>query len=399
MKTAKIQFESTLGQQLSASLDSPLISQPKAFVLFAHCFTCSKDLNIVRQISLSMTQKGFAVLRFDFTGLGHSEGKFSESVFKQNIDDLVIAARYLEDNYKAPAILIGHSLGGAAAIHAAAKIPSLEALVTIGSPNSPDHVKHLFQDSEDIIHEKGIAEVNIGGRPFEISSEFIHQLESHACADVIKNNRIPLLILHSPQDNVVGIENARKIYESAHHPKSFISLDGADHLLSSKEDSRYVGEVIASWSSRYVNMDDSQVLETEKQAVVRTSEDGYTTEIKVGPHYLIADEPKEVGGQDLGPTPYGLLISSLGACTSMTLRMYADHKKWDLKEVRVHLSHEKTHATDSLEGNQKIDLIEREIELEGNLDDVQRSRLIEIADRCPVHRTLHGTVEVHTKLR
>lgn len=401
MNSVRIKFPNEQGHLLSARLELPVSGKPKAYAVFAHCFTCSKNLNAVGHISSALTGKGIAVLRFDFTGLGQSEGDFADSNFSSNISDLIAAYKYLEDHYAAPQIFIGHSLGGAAVLNAAGFLPALKAVVTIGAPADPPHVKHLFTSSMDEIVAKGEAEVSIGGRPFKIKKQFIDDLENTDANKRIKELNKALLILHSPQDATVGIENAAQIYTAARHPKSFISLDGADHLMTREVDSLYVGDVISSWVVRYIELPADAPLETDDQVVVRTQENGYTTDMLVGGHTLIADEPADVGGSNLGPTPYGYLTAALGSCTSMTLRMYADHKKWDLKEVTVHLSHNKKHSEDCEnceKSGAKIDHFERVIELEGDLDESQRQRLLEIADRCPVHRTLHGDVKVITKL-
>jgi len=402
MKTIKVNFLNKNNEQLLGKLDMPISSKPKASALFAHCFTCSKDLLAVGNISLALTQQDIAVLRFDFTGLGQSDGDFADTNFSTNISDLVSAYNFLNEHYDAPQILIGHSLGGAAALYSAEHMPQVNSVVTIGAPSNPEHVSRLLDNNKEQIESDGQAVVNLGGRPFTIKKQFLDDLEANNCLTKASSLNKALLILHSPQDTTVGVENAAQIYQAAKHPKSFISLDGADHLLSKKEDSNYAGQMIASWASKYITEDDAQILETDKHAVVRTGEKGYTTEIRVGDHTLIADEPASVGGADLGPSPYGYLLASLGACTSMTLRMYADIKKWDLKEVTVHLSHEKTHnedCTDCANKSTKIDKIDRVIELEGNLDDTQRTRLLEIADKCPVHKTLHSTVKVDTVLK
>jgi uncharacterized OsmC-like protein/alpha/beta superfamily hydrolase len=401
MKTSRVTFKGSQGHQLAAKLDLPVDKKPLACALFAHCFTCSKDLQAVRNISLGLTQKGVAVLRFDFTGLGRSEGEFAETNFSSNVEDLIAAANYMSGELDAPQLLIGHSLGGAAVLMAGLKIDSVKAVVTIGAPAEPVHVKHLFKEKEEEIEKKGEATVNLGGRPFTIKRQFINDLKQ-AGKDLAKGLKKALLVMHSPQDQTVGIENARLIYDAAMHPKSFITLDGADHLLSRKEDAVYAGGIIAAWGERYLDLAEPEALQTEKQVAVRTSEEGYTTEIRAGQHRLIADEPESVGGANLGPSPYGLLSAALGACTSMTLRMYADRKGWPLKEVTVHLSHTKDYPEDashSGEKKSKIDVFEREIELEGDLNEEQRQRLLEIADRCPVHRTLHGDVEVETELK
>lgn len=402
MKTTKLTFQNSTGETLSARLEMPIDTEPHNFALFAHCFTCNKNLNAIRNIAKSLTQEGIAVLRFDFTGLGESEGDFADTNFSSNVADLVCAADYLRDNYKAPTILIGHSLGGAAVLVAKHQIPSVKAVATIGSPYHPAHVSHLLDSGKEEIEEKGVAKINIGGRPFSIKKQFLNELESLSSNhEVINNLNVALLVSHSPQDTIVGIDNATQIYKAAQHPRSFLSLDGADHLLSRKEDSLYVGETIAVWAKRYIEIPPPVKLQTGEQVIVRTGE-GYTSDIKVRKHYLVADEPEEVGGNDFGPGPYEYLLTSLGACTGMTLRMYANRKNWDLQEVRVHLSHNKVYIEDSENSENKVgklDKIEKVIELEGNLDKAQRQRLMEIADRCPVHRTLHSEVIIETKMQ
>ena len=401
MRTTKVSFTNAEGDKLAARLEMPADSHPHTFALFAHCFTCNKNLTAVRNIARALTQEGFAVLRFDFTGLGESEGDFADTNFSSNVEDLVQAAKFLETEYQAPKLIIGHSLGGAAVLMAKQFISSVKAVATVGAPYQPDHVSHLFQSSLDEIEEQGIAKVNIGGRGFTIKKQFVDDLTHLSSAhSPIKNLNAALLVLHSPQDSIVGIDNATSIYKAAQHPRSFISLDGADHLLSKADDSLYVGDTIASWVKRYIEIPKDEDLKTPKQVVVRIGNEGYTTDIKAGNHALTADEPKDVGGNDFGPTPYDLLTSALGACTAMTLRMYADRKDWDLQEVRVHLEHGKIYNEDSESSDSKskqIDHIERIVELEGNLDDKQRERLLEIANKCPVHRTLHGKVIVDTK--
>lgn len=400
MKSLRIKFPNAEGHELAARLDLPIDQKPRVCAIFAHCFTCSKDLSAVKNISLALTQKGVAVFRFDFTGLGQSEGEFGDTNFSSNVADLIAAADYLSKEFESPQLLIGHSLGGAAVLLAGLKIDSVRAVATIGAPADPMHVSHLIEGGKDEINAKGEASVNIGGRSFCIKKQFLEDLKDLA-SGYIKDLNKSLLVLHSPQDQIVGVKNAEQIYKAAMHPKSFVSLDGADHLLSNPKDAQYAGEIIASWAMRYVDLLEEDELKTERQVVVRTDEEGYLTEIKAGPHSFLADEPESVGGTNLGPSPYGYLTAALGACTSMTLRMYADRKKWDLKEVRVHLSHSKNYFQDSeaVEGKGgKIDIFDREIELEGNLDDEQKARLLEIADRCPVHRTLHSDIQVITRL-
>lgn len=399
MNSKKVTFKNNQGDVLNARLELPP-SAPESCAIFAHCFTCSKDLNAVVNISRALTQSGIALLRFDFTGLGESEGEFSDTNFSSNIDDLIAASSFMEEHYSAPSLLIGHSFGGVAVLAAAYKLPSVKAICTIGTPADPVHVEHLLKDKLNQIKSEGSAEVSIGGRPFRIKQEFLEDIRQRDLEHIIPKLKRSLLVMHSPQDRIVEIENARILYERAHHPKSFISLDGADHLLSKKEDSIYAGKVIASWAERYLDLPDKKSMpEPQRQVLVRTGDDGYTTEIRAGKHALLADEPESVGGKDFGPTPYDLLISALGACTSMTLRMYADRKKWPLQEVLVHLEHAKIHETDCEnedDPSARIDQIKREIEVVGPLDDDQKKRLLEIAEKCPVHKTLTGELRIVT---
>lgn len=398
MATEKLNFKNKQGDMLSARLEKPADGRPKAYAIFAHCFTCSKNLNAVITINRALTQSGFAVLRFDFTGLGESEGDFEDTNFSSNVEDLVSAYDYLQEKYAAPQLLIGHSLGGAAVLMASLRIREVKAVVTIGAPASPEHLTRLFTHKLDEIQQRGEAEVKLSGRPFTIKKQFIDDLKDAHEQHAFKKINRPLLIFHSPIDEVVNIENAAEIYREALHPKSFISLDKADHLLTDKEDSLYVGNMIAAWVNRYIKTHEPTHLTTDKQVVTRTRK-RFITEIMTDEHALLADEPLDVGGDDLGPSPYELLSASLGACTGMTLRMYADHKKWPLKEVRVHLQHQKIHAKDCEEDTQKIDQIERIIEIEGDLDQKQKDRLLEIANKCPVHKTLHSPVDIKTSMR
>lgn len=403
MKFEKLSFKNKDGNALSARLEFPVEEKPLAFALFAHCFTCGKDLIASRNISRTLTANGIAVMLFDFTGLGDSEGDFESSDFSGNISDLFCASEYLEENYEAPKLLIGHSLGGAAALFAAEKLQNIEAVVTIAAPFDPYHLTKMISEDLDEIKEKGEAKVSIGGRPFTIKQSFIDDLNSHDAEEVANELKKPLLIFHSPQDKTVNIDNAAKIYTAARHPKSFISLDGANHLLTDKNDSAYVGNVIAGWVRRYLKVEEHEknALKSESKVAVQTSDESYTTQIKAGKHRLVADEPEDVGGADQGPTPYDLLSSALGACTSMTLQMYSKRKKWDLKEVTVHLNHDKDYAQDCADcekSTAKIDQFERKIELKGDLDETQRKRLLEIADKCPVHKTLHSDISVKTSL-
>jgi len=402
MISNKIKFMNDSGVELSASLEMPLEGKPSAFAIFAHCFTCNKDYKAIYNISRALALNGVAVFRFDFTGLGESEGDFADTGFMSNVEDLVSASRYLESEFKAPDILIGHSLGGAAVLAAAHRIDSVKAVVTIAAPSSPDHLKSHLKEAIDQVRTDNEAQVSIAGRSFTIRKRFLEDLDSIGDKDRIAHLGRPLLILHSPDDAIVSFDHAMKIYEKAPHPRSIVSLDGADHLLSRREDSMYAGNVVASWVSRYVSLPVPESMESDKKVVVKTGEKEYTTYIKAGSHTFVSDEPESLGGNDLGPNPYDLVASGLGACTSITLRMYANRKGWDVKSIKVHLQHQKIHADDCSDcetKSGKIDVIERIIELEGNLDEDQRQRLLQIADRCPVHRTLHSEVVVQTRLK
>ena len=403
MNLQKVIFKNKEGQSLVGRLELPVNQHPHNFAIFAHCFTCNKNLAAVRNIGKALTSNGFGVLRFDFTGLGESEGDFGDTNFSGNVEDLIAAADYLNDNYSAPTLLIGHSLGGAAVIYAAAQVNSVKAVATIGAPSSPQHVQHLLQSSLDEIKKNGKAIVNLSGRDFTIKKQFLDDLEQNSLSETVKNLRKPILIMHSPQDITVGIKNAEEIYRAAHHPKSFISLDGADHLLMNKNDSIYAGEVISGWAKRYLNIADSEELPKTKHQVVASLDfdDGFTTEMKVGNHYMTADEPTSYGGNDFGPSPYELVSAGLSACTAMTLQMYAKRKDWHIDNVEVHTTYSKTHALDCEDcesPNAKIDTFHREIKITGNFDDKQMDRLLQIADKCPVHKTLHNETQVITKI-
>lgn len=402
MQDNKVYFENRAGIQLSGRLDLPADQKPHSFALFAHCFTCNKNFHAVRNVSRALASRGFGVLQFDFTGLGASEGNFSESNFSGNVEDLLAAAEFLAADYQSPSLIVGHSLGGAAALLAASQLESVQAVATIGAPSNPQHVQHLFQNSLEEITHSGKALVNIGGRPFTIKKQFLDDLSQMTLLRVVKAMRKSLLVLHSPQDATVGIDNAAELYGAAHHPKSFISLDGADHLLNREADSLYAGDVIASWASRYLPRQDAPQLKSLHQVVaLLPKEELFTTRIKAGDHYLTADEPKTVNGNNFGPSPYELVASGLAACTAMTIKMYANHKKWPLEDVEVHVSYKKDHAKDSQHQEDKgarIDIFEREIRLTGTLDDTQRKRMLEIANKCPVHKTLHSEVVIPTTL-
>ncbi|CAN5298303.1 bifunctional alpha/beta hydrolase/OsmC family protein [soil metagenome] len=403
MDSKKVFFNNNQGNKISGRIILPPHQQPHNFAIFAHCFTCNKNFNAVRNISRALLLRGFGVLQFDFTGLGDSEGDFSKTNFSGNVEDLVAAAQFLKEKYESPSLLIGHSLGGAAVILGAMEIDSVKAVATIGAPAHPSHVRHLFEGNIDEIQKTGEALVNLGGRKFTIKNQFLEDLEKHPLSELLQKMRKAILILHSPQDSTVGINNAAELFSAAFHPKSFVSLDGADHLLSNKEDSQYAGEVIASWSRRYINEQvQKEIISSHQVAALLEKGHKFTTSLKIGKHYLVSDEPAEVGGENYGPTPYDLLSSSLAACTAMTIKIYAKHKKWELEDVEVYITHSKDHAEDFQQMERKsakIDVFNREIRLTGNLDESQRQRMLEIADKCPVHRTLHSKVEIRTKMK
>ena len=401
MPAERFDFPNAQGQNLAALLDRPA-GEPRAYALFAHCFTCGKDVHAARRIAEGLTALGIAVLRFDFTGLGSSEGEFANTTFSSNVADLVAAADALRRAARAPAILIGHSLGGAAVLAAAADVPEARAVVTIAAPCDPAHVTGLFKDRLDEIGAKGEVEVALAGRPFRISRTFVDDVAEQKLMERIADLRRALLIFHSPTDEVVGIENASRIFTAARHPKSFVSLAGADHLLSRRSDAAYVANVINAWAERYLDTPEavSPSPGGPRPVFVRETRVGrFQQEVTVGPHRFLADEPRDVGGLDSGPGPYDLVLAGLGACTAMTLRLYAERKALPLEAVTVELSHTKIHAADceSCETKEgKIDRIERAIALTGGLDADQRRRLMEIADKCPVHRTLISEIDIRT---
>ncbi|MEQ8804768.1 MAG: alpha/beta fold hydrolase [Rhodospirillales bacterium] len=397
----KVSFPGALGETLAARLDLP-DGPPLAYALWAHCFSCTKDVFAASRVARALTENGIAVLRFDFTGLGASEGDFANTNFSSNVGDLVAAADWMRDNLDAPAMLLGHSLGGAAVLVAAAKVPEAKAVITIGAPADAAHVAHNFQESIAEIEAKGEAEVLLVGRPFRIKKQFLDDIRGQNVAAAVAGLKKALLIFHSPVDATVGVDNAAAIYGAAKHPKSFVSLDDADHLLSSKEDAEYVAGVIAAWARRYVCLEDAPAWRIAPQAeagtvvVEETGQGKFQNAVSVGGrHVLLADEPKDAGGTDTGPGPYDFLLTALGACTAMTVRMYADLKGLPLDKVRVTLKHDKVHAEDCSEcetKDGKLDRIVRDLHFEGDLSDEQKAKLLEIADKCPVHKTLHSEI-------
>jgi len=403
-RSEKIEFPGHSGEQLAARLDWP-DAEPVAFAVFSHCFTCSKDIFAAARVSQGLSQLGFAVLRFDFTGLGSSDGEFANTNFSSNVADLLAAVDFLRQTHAAPSLLIGHSLGGAATLAAAPQVEECKAVVTIGAPSDAAHVAHNFHAKVDEIEQKGEAEVELAGRTFTIKKQFLEDIESQTLLDGVARMKKALLVCHAPLDETVSIKNATDIFVAAKHPKSFLSLDSADHLLRGRQDAIYVADVIASWVSRYIDppAQDATAAKLEPGQVevseMRTGK--FTNQVRTADHTWLADEPESVGGDNRGPGPYDLLLAGLGACTSMTLRMYAERKSWPLDRATVTLRHDRIHAEDcadceTTEG--KVDEITRTLKVEGPLDEDQRARLLEIADKCPVHRTLENEIKVRTTL-
>ena len=400
----KIEFPGHSGDLLMGSLELP-DTPPLATALIAHCFTCGKDSVAASRIARSLVKLGYAVLRFDFTGLGSSDGDFANTNFSSNVQDLVAAASVMRSRDMAPSILIGHSLGGTAVLNAASEIPETVGVVTIGSPADAQHVAKQFTCDVDKINQQGEAEVSLAGRAFTIKKQFLDDI-SATSTEVIQKMKKPLLILHSPLDRTVAIAEAERIYKAANHPKSFVSLDKANHLLTDKNDAEYVAGLVSSWAGRFLESDaPANESKAAKQAVqkgevsVVERDHKFLLDVSTDSHQWRADEPTTVGGSNAGPDPYEHLLASVGTCTAMTVRMYAERKKWPLQDVKITLRHSREYHKDCIDCEEKptqLDVLERDIELIGNLDDAQRDRLMEIADKCPVHNTLTGNLSIRT---
>jgi len=401
----KVEFDGSKGARLAARLDLPT-GGIRSFALFAHCFTCSKDIAAARHVASALNARGIAVLRFDFTGLGGSGGDFASTDFSSNLEDLRLAADFLRTNYAAPQLMIGHSLGGAAVLAVAGDVPEVRAVATIGAPADAGHVLHNFGGSLETIRTEGEAEVSLAGRPFKIRKGFVEDVEAHSLKERIAGLKKALLVLHSPLDDTVGIENASEIFMAAKHPKSFVTLDGADHLLSREQDAAYAAGVIAAWADRYLDKAPEADGDSAGEGVLvsETGQGKFQAMVATGDHRLIADEPASVGGLDSGPSPYDYLSTALGTCTVMTLRMYADRKGLPIDRISTRVLHNKVHAADCADCSDeakarggRIDRFERIVTVEGELDEAVRQRLLEIADKCPVHRTLEAGAAVVTR--
>ena len=399
-KSLKLTFKGHSGEELAARLDFPP-GEVTSTVLFAHCFTCSKDIPAAKRVSQRLAQRGMAVLRFDFTGLGHSEGEFSNTNFSSNVEDILLAAKALGDKIKPPQLLIGHSLGGAAVLKAARDIPSVKAVVTIGAPFDPNHVTHNFDDKLDEISADGLAEVTLAGRSFTIEKQFIEDVAAQNLRDAIGSMRSALLVMHAPLDETVSIDNAAEIFMAAKHPKSFVTLDDADHLLTRARDAEYVADTVQAWAARYVDTAKEVAMDAAPDGAVHVSEadeNGFLQDVNVGGrHSYFADEPVSVGGTDLGPTPYQFVSAGLGACTTITIRMYARRKGYPLDHVSVDVFHDKKHV-EAMKGTERRDVFQRDVHLVGDLSEDQRADLLRVANKCPVHKTLHSQAIVETRL-
>jgi putative redox protein len=400
IESRKVSFPGSAAGNLAARLDLP--SKPRAFALFAHCFTCGKDILAASRIAAGLAARGIAVLRFDFTGIGSSEGEFANTNFSSNVADLVAAADYLRRSHAAPCLLIGHSLGGAAVLAAAAQVPEAAGIVTIGAPSSAAHITRQFAADVGEILQKGSAEVSLAGRKFTIARQFLDDVGEQNFLDRLPNLGKALLVCHGPRDEIVGIDNAGAIFAAARHPKSFLSLDTADHLVSKREDAAYLADVIAAWASRYLpGAEEASALPPGVVEVTEARTARLAQYVRAGRHLLMADEPIAAGGDDIGPGPYDYLLAALGACTSMTMRLYAERKGIPAERFSVRLSHRKLHAVDCADCETRegrIDEITREISIEGDLPDAARDRLMEIADKCPVHQTLTHEVKIRSRL-
>lgn len=401
MPTESLKITTSEGHELSGALEMPT-GLVRGAAVFAHCFTCTKQSKAARAVSQALAREGIASLRFDFTGLGASQGEFGRAGFASDVEDLVASARYLIERFDCQILLVGHSLGGAAVLAAASDLgrEKVAAVATIGAPSDVPHVLHNIKGDLDEIEREGEGDVSIGGRPFKLSKHFLDQTRGVDLVDRVRGLRVPLMIMHSPTDDIVGIEHASNLFEAAKHPKSFVSLAGADHLLLNEADARFAAQMIAAWAERYLPQNETLAAPDEGM-IVQTGNGKFGTEVHTVSHRFVADEPISYGGDDTGPTPYDLLNAALGTCTAMTMKMYADRKQWPFEGTRIYVTHERDHKHDceeALDSDVQLQALNRKIEILGDsLDEDQRAKLIEIADKCPVHRTLEGHLHIHTE--
>lgn len=397
MLSQKVDIQNDRGDTLSGVMEWPANGVVQAYAVFAHCFTCGKNSHAARHISKLLSSRGIAVLRFDFAGIGESEGKFADTNFSSNVQDLLTFIDYLTEENMPPQLLIGHSLGGAAVLAAASQRGLVKAVATIGAPARPAHVAHLLPKGMEKMAPEDTIKVKLGIHTMKMKKQFLDDIENQNTPEMLFGLHKAVLIAHSPEDEIVSIENAQQIFKNLHHPKSFLSLDGMTHLVLKKEQARYIANVVYEWAKRYITLADF-VSTDDKDPVVTAVLGGekYTTAIRTGKHALVADEPKEMGGRNHGPSPYQYLSAGLAACTAMTIRMYVDRKGWDVGEIKVTVDHEKKHIKDSQDKTGRVDHFVRTVHVEKEITEEQKNRIMKIADKCPVHRTLMGEVEIPT---
>jgi putative redox protein len=395
MPSQMFAFEASDGRQVAGTLEPPATT-PRGWAIFAHCFTCGKDSLAATRISRALARTGIGVLRFDFAGSGMDGPAPRHPMYATNIGDLVAAARAMAQAGMPPSLLIGHSLGGTAALEAARELPDIAAIATISAPADVEHVLTLFA-TDDLrrMEADGEADVLIAGRPFTIRRAFLDEVKARDIDAHVSALRRPLLVLHAPLDTVVGIEHASRLFRAARHPKSFVSLDQADHLLTKPDDANYAASMIAAWAGRYLPplvADVPQLEPAHGVSATETRAGALQVEIRSGQHRLLADEPVSVGGLGSGLSPYELVAAGLAACTAMTMRLYANRKGLPLERAGVIVEHMK------MPGMDPADRFTRTVTLEGPLDQSQREKILAIGDRCPVDLTLMRGSDVRTRL-
>lgn len=395
MSDKSFTFQNEEGRPLSGLLESPE-GTPRGWAIFAHCFTCGKDSRAAVHISRALSRAGIGVLRFDFAGTGIGSAHGEAVSFASDVTDLKSAANAMTAAGMTPSLLIGHSLGGTAALVAAADLPDIVAVATIGAPAELQHILKVFNASDlDTVRRDGEASVEIAGRPFLIRRSFIDAVAEVDVEKAVAALRRPLLVLHSPIDQVVGIEHASRIFVAARHPKSFVSLDMADHLIADAANANFVSAMVATWANRYLSplvADLPQVEAADGVEAIETLAGKFQLRVRSGKHTIFSDEPASVGGLGSGLSPYELVSAGLAACTVMTMRLYANRKGFPLERASTRVEHKK--VADMV----PPDRFTRTIVLEGPLDEEQRARILEIADRCPVDLTLIRGSDVQTDL-